>query len=196
MKTLLDRGLTATADLWPPIRLAFGWVHRAAHLLGLEQVRGSAVRGYLAGLLGAMVRHRHRAGSLAGAVAHFVKVTRSYWRGLFHCYDVDDLPRTNNALEQQFGSHRYHERRTTGRKRASPALVLRGAVRLVAAVATRQRTYTAADLAGTDRAAWQQCRQKLEQRQQRRVERCRFRRDPKAYLHRLEELLHQSGMPS
>lgn len=196
MHTLLERGLTATADLWPSLRVAFGWVHRAAHLLGLEQVSGGAVRGYLAGLLGAMARHRQRAGPLADGVAHFRKVTRSYWPGLFHCYDVDDLPRTNNALEQQFGSHRYHERRATGRKRASPALVLRGSVRLVAAVATRQRTYAATDLACTDRAAWQRCRQELEQRRQRRVERGRFRRDPKAYLHRLEELLHQSGMPS
>lgn len=192
----MERGLTATADLWPCIRVAFGWVHRVAHLLGLAEASGSAVRGYLAGLLGAMTRHRPRAGSLADGIDHFCKVTRSYWPGLFHCYDVDDLPRTNNALEQQFGSHRYHERRATGRKRASPALVLRGSVRLVAAVGTRQRTFTAKDLARTDRKAWHQCRQQLEQRRQRRVERCRFRRDPKAYLHRLEELLHQSGMPS
>jgi hypothetical protein len=188
--------LAATADLWPSVRVAFGWVHRVAHLLGLEDASGSAVRGFLAGLLGAMARHRQRAGPLADGVGHFLKVTRSYWPGLFHCYDQDDLPRTNNELEQQFGSHRYHERRTTGRKRASPGLVLRGSVRLVAAVATRQRTYMAADLARVDRAAWQQCRQQLEQRRQRRVQRCRFRRDPQAYLHRLEELLHQSGMPA
>jgi hypothetical protein len=193
---LLERGLTATADLWPPVRVAFGWVHRVAHLLDLEDASRGAVQGYVAGLLGAMARHRQRAGPLADAVDHFVKVTRSYWPGLFWCYDRDDLPRTNNALEQQFGSHRYHERRATGRKRASPGLVLRGSVRLVAAVATRQRAYTAKDLAGTDRAAWQQCRRHLEERRQRRVQRWRFRRDPKAYLHRLEELLHQSGMPS
>jgi hypothetical protein len=68
-----------------------------------------------------------------------VKVTRSYWPGLFHCYAVAELPRTNNALEQFFGRHRYHERRASGRKGASPALVLRGAARLVAATATRQR---------------------------------------------------------
>src|SRR5262249_14942200 len=111
LHTLLERGLTATADLWPSLRVAFGWVHRAAHLLGLKDASGSAVRSYMAGLLGAMARHRQRASPLADGVDHFLKVTRSYWPGLFHCYDVDDLPRTNNALEQQFGSHRYHERR-------------------------------------------------------------------------------------
>ena len=39
----------------------------------------------------------------------FVKVTRSYWPGLFACYESSDLPRTNNDLEHTFGSHRYHE---------------------------------------------------------------------------------------
>ena len=70
-------------------------------------------------------------------LAHFRKVTRSYWPGLFHCYHIADLPRTNNDLEQFFGAHRYHERRTTGRTGASPALVLRGAVQMTARAATQ-----------------------------------------------------------
>src|SRR5918992_794130 len=82
---------------------------------------------------------RPRGGSLAEAVDHFLKVTRSYWPGLFHCYAVADLPRTNNDLEQLFGAHRYHERRSSGRKVASPGLVVRGAVRVPAALATRLR---------------------------------------------------------
>src|SRR3712207_8356057 len=68
---------------------------------------------------------------------HFLKVTVSYWPCRFHCYGVADLPRTNNDLEHLFGSNRYHERRATGRKTASPGTVLRGAVRLIAATATR-----------------------------------------------------------
>ena len=55
------------------------------------------------GLLGAMARNAGRAGGLAGALGHFRKVTRSYWPGLFHGYDVAELPRTNNDLEQLFG---------------------------------------------------------------------------------------------
>ena len=75
-----------------------------------------------------MRRHRASVSELGEAVDHFVKVSRSYWGGLFACYDTAGLPRTNNDLERAFGSHRYHERRATGRKGASPALVLRGAV--------------------------------------------------------------------
>lgn len=181
--------------MWPAIALAFGWVHRAAGILGAEAC-GAVVRRRLGGLLGAMRRQRGRAGSLCGAVGHFLKVSRSYWAGLFACYDVADVPRTNNALEQLFGSQRYHERRASGRKNGSPALVLRGSARLVAAVATRQRAFTAEELAGVDRAAWAKLRQTLEERRQRRTQRRRFRRDPEGYLRRLEDLLTQSGLPA
>ena len=89
---------------------------------------------------------------------HFRKVTRSYWPGLFRCYDVADLPRTNNDLEQFFGSYRYHERRASGRKVAWPGTVVRGSVRLVAAAATRLRPIEGADLVPSDLAAWRELR--------------------------------------
>jgi hypothetical protein len=196
LKGLIDRGLGATAALWPAIVLAFGWVHRAAGILGAGGGGGRAVRQRLGGLLGAMARHRARAGALAGAVGHFLKVSRSYWPGLFACYDTPELPRTNNDLEQAFGSHRYHERRATGRKGASPGLVLRGSARLVAGLATRAGAGTAADLAAADGVRWQQLRAELEQRRQRRVERRRFRRDPDRYLKDLENRLNQSRLPT
>ena len=64
--------------------------------------------------------------SVRAGLKQFLKVTRSYWPGLFRCYDAADLPRTNNDLEHTFGSHRYHERRSSGRRRASPGLVVMG----------------------------------------------------------------------
>ena len=96
--------------------VAFGWVHRAAHILGQVEFGGTAVRNRLSGLLGAMARHRESVGALSSAVDHFVKVSRSYWPGLFGCYDTPGLPRTNNDLERAFGSHRYHERRVERRR--------------------------------------------------------------------------------
>jgi hypothetical protein len=182
--------------MWPGVRVAFGWVHRAAHVLGQEGTSGAQIRRQLSGLLGAMKRHRPKTGTLGGAVDHFVKVSRSYWPGLFACYEVKELPRTNNDLERAFGSHRYHERRASGRRGASPALVLRGSVRLVAGLATRRREVSASDLARAGRFRWQELRQELEERRQRRVERRRFRRDPEAYLKALENRLNQSGLPA
>lgn len=171
-------------------------MHLAAQYLGLETTSGSAIRKKLGGLLGAMRRHRASAGDLKGAVNHFVKVSRSYWPGLFACYGAADLPRTNNDLEQLFGSHRYHERRASGRKGGSPGMVLRGSVRLAAGLATRTREVEAAELAGADREEWKRVRAELEERRERRVERRRFRRDPQEYLKALENKLLQSGLPA
>jgi hypothetical protein len=196
LRGTIRRALEVAGGAFAPILLAFGWVHRAAHLLGQTDQTGVAVRGQLAGLLGAMRRHRDAVGDLGPAVDHFVKASRSYWPGLFHCYDTPDLPRTNNDLEQAFGSHRYHERRATGRKGASPALVLRGSARLVAGLGTRAGAGTAADLAGADREEWKRVRAVLEERRQRRVERRRFRRDPEGYLKALENRLIQSRLPA
>lgn len=193
---MIEHGLKATKAMWPSVRRAFGWVHRAAHMLGLEKTSSSVIRRQLSGLLGAMKVHRDRVGKLRSGVDHFVKVSRSYWPGLFACYDTPELPRTNNDLEQAFGSHRYHERRATGRKGASPALVLRGAAKLVAGLATRTGEVTATDLASADRVAWQRLRSELEVRRERRVERRRFRRDPDEYLKTLENMLIQSRLPS
>ena len=196
LKGLIDAGLAATADFWPPLQIVFGWVHQAAHILGTEDIDARTARRQLGGLLGAMARHRDRVGDLGDAVDHFGKVSRSYWSGLFHCYEVDDLPRTNNALEQFFGSHRYHERRATGRKVASPALVLRGSARIIAAAATRQKQYTAADLNKADYAALKNLRQALEQRRHHRTQRRRFRKNPRAYLRDLEARLSQLRLPT
>ena len=183
--------------MWPPVARMYAWVWRAAHILGEHGPNNAAeARRQLGGLLGAMVRHGVQLGSSAGAAAHFVRVSRSYWAGLFSCYEVADLPRTNNDLEQSFGSHRYHERRASGRKGSSPCLVLRGQARLLAAAATRRRAFGVAELAGADRSRCEELRRQLEARRQRRVQRRRFRRDPKAYLQALEEQLLQSTLPS
>lgn len=98
---------------------------------------------------------------LSEMIAIFLKVTESYFPGLFHCYDVVDLPRTNNDLEHVFGSTRYHERRATGRKQASPGLVVRGSVRLVATIATQQYHFNGSDLAPRNLAEWRILRNKL-----------------------------------
>ena len=196
LKTILRRGLDATAALWPDVRVAYGWVHRAAHVLNNDDQDGAAVvKRRLQGLLGAMTRHHAKAGALTSAVDHFLKVSQSYWPGLFHCYSIPDLPRTNNDLEQFFGAHRCHERRTTGRKGATPGLVLRGAVRLVAWAATRLRPFASEELVPETVSAWQELRHALETRRHQRTQRRRFRRDPAAYLATLEADLLKLILP-
>jgi hypothetical protein len=196
LQALLARGLTATAPLWPAIRIAYGWVHQAAHLL--TNAAGHdifALRRAYRGLLAEMGRDRATVGALAPAIEHFRTVTQSYWPGLFACYQIPDLPRTNNDLEHFFGSARHHERRVTGRKVATPTLVVRGSVRLVAAVATRLKPPSSTQLRPVNLPAWRQLRADLDYRAEARRAQLRFRRDPAAYLAQIEATLLQPSLP-
>jgi hypothetical protein len=194
---MIARALERTAALWPDVEYAYRFVHAVAHRLGTPQEDSATmVRRRVNGLLGAMQRHRAQAGALAGAIDHFLKVTRSYRPSLFHTDAVPDLPRTNNELEQLFGSQRSHERRATGRKTAAPSAVLRGSVRLIAATATRVQAPTARDLGAANREHWRSLRQRLERGRRARTLRTRFRHDPAAYLAALEQQAGQLTLPS
>jgi hypothetical protein len=178
------------------VRRAFGWVRRLAAVLANKKgLKAAAVRRRYSGLIASLARPRGSLGTLAEAFDHFRKVTKSYWPGLFRCDDVAGLPRTNNDLEQFFGSYRYHERRCSGRKVACPGTVVRGSVRVVAAAATRLRPVAAADLVPSDLKRWRDLRGSLERRQAVRTLGRRFRRDPVAYLQSLEDSLINQTLP-
>ena len=192
---MIVAGLEHTRDLWPDVRRAYGWVHQAAHLL----THGAghdvfALRRAYRGLLAEMAHGRTTVGPLAPAIDHFRTVTRSYWPGLFHCYQLAALPRTNNALEHFFGSARHHERRVSSRKAATPTLVIRGAVPLVAAVATRLQP-TPAQFHPAQPRGWWKRRTDLEPRPEARRAPLRFRRTPTAYLAQVEATFLQAGLP-
>ena len=197
MLRLLRHGLEATAPLWPPVQTAYALVHHAAHLLANHNgLDATALRqAYQEQVLTPLRTHEGQWGPLASAATHFAKVTASYWPGLFCCYDVPELPRTNNDLEQYFGAARHAERRATGRKGASPALVVRGAVRVVALMATRQHPLSAAELRPRDVAAWKALRRQVEARHHTRRAQARFRRDPATYLTTLEAQLLKPALP-
>lgn len=172
-------------------------MHQAAHLLANADLRDvDTLKREYQQLLGTMAQQQNLLGALVPAVAHFQKVTASYWDGLFVCYQVNDLPPTNNDLEQFFGTARHVERRVTGHKRASPTLVVRGSVRVVAAGASRIVSVSAAELRPSDITAWRTLRQTLNYRHEGRRCQLRFRRDPQTYLASLEQRLFRSVLPT
>jgi hypothetical protein len=65
------------------VRAAYHWVKRVAAILAnTKELNGNGVKRHLRALLGAMARAHHRsAPPLAAMLAHFRKVTRSYWPG-------------------------------------------------------------------------------------------------------------------
>jgi len=198
LRQLLRRGLEETAALWPPVRSAYRWVKQVAHLLKNQAGRPAGdVRRRLRHILSDIRRAAVQTDveELRRQLRHFVKVTQSYRPGLFHCYQSQDLPRTNNDLEHLFGSHRYHERRASGRKGASPALVVMGSVRLVAGLATRLRPEEGLQLPTGYVGRWRQTRMALAQRREARRQQRRFRRAPEVYLQQLEHLARKLSLP-
>jgi len=197
MRTFLARGLAHTASLWGDVEQGYAWVHRAAHLLTNEDKQTAAqVRQLYVHLLEEMECAPRSSELLTTMLGTFQKVTASYWPGLFHCYDQLGLPRTNNALEQYFGSARYHERRTTGRKQASPGVVVRGSVRVVASVASRLHPFSGADLYPDDLPRWRTLRSELNRHHEARRLQHRFRKSPERYLTALEEKLIKERLPT
>ena len=199
LQEVLRRGLEQTAALFPPVREAYKWVKRVARILkNQEQLSAPKLRRRLVQLL---ARMRQAAAttdepSVAKGLRHFLRVTKSYWPGLFGCYTSSDLPRTNNDLEHAFGSHRYHERRASGRRRASPGLVVMGSARVISSLATRLRPEEGLVLQPGYVPRWQELRAGLEARRESRRKQRRFRHDPASYLRRLEQQCLQLLLPT
>ncbi len=194
---LLTKGVAATEPLWSDVQAGYGWVHRAAHILAnADHLSSEEVQRQYEELLAKMRDSFALTAPLQQMITIFLKVTVSYQPGLFHCYDLEDLPRTNNDLEHVFGSTRYHERRAMGRKQASPSLVVRGSVRIIATVASQNSHFTGSDLAPRDLAQWRTLRKQVTYRHEARRDQYRFRKDPERYLLALEEQLSQKKMRS
>jgi len=198
LRPLLRRGLEEAADLFPAVRESDKWVKRAARILKNEEgLSAKQVRRRLVQLLSRMRKAAATTGepSVRAGLKQFLKVTRSYWPGLFRCYESPDLPRTNNDLEHTFGSHRYHERRASGRRRGSPSLVVMGSVRVISGLATRLRPDEGLVLRPGYVERWQESRADLERRREARRQQRRFRQDPAAYLAQLERQCLQLTLP-
>src|SRR5947209_9798837 len=96
LRRLLHRGLEQTASLWPPVRATYRWVKRVARLLENKPKRPARqVRRGMSALLSKIrqAADQTKDPAVAERLRWFVKVTRSYWSGLFHCYESSDIPR-------------------------------------------------------------------------------------------------------
>jgi hypothetical protein len=196
LQTLLTNALTTTQALWPALQIAWQWVHQAADILENHgHLDGDGVSHQLQALLNTMQDHQDQVAALGNVVERFSKVTANYAPGLFYTYDVADVPRTNNDLEQCFGSIRWHERRTTGHKQAVPGLVVRGPVRVLAAAATHYQCFCVQALQLRDPQAWYDLRDHLAYREENRRMQFRFRKDPSAFLATLEDMLIKPSLP-
>jgi hypothetical protein len=190
LQHLLTKGLKATATLWAPLESAYDFVHRATQILANnEQDPGMLVRERYMALITQMQERSSDLGPLQEAVEHFSHITNNFAPGLFYCYDVPGLPRTNNELEHCFGVARVHERRATGRRGAIAGVVVRGSVRVITAVVSKNQSFSPDELRPSDYQQWRALRTQLQQREETRRLQFRFRKDSTAYLATLEAQL-------
>jgi len=193
LQHLLNKALETTGTDWHTLELVYGWVQRLADVLAEVDVRPEELQLRFMLVLMYMQEHMSQLDPIwQKAIAHFLKVTHSYAPHLFFCYQIPDVPRTNNDLEQSFGAVRRSERRATGRRGAVPGLVVHGAVRVQAALATRVKTFTAQDLVPYDLQTWHNVRAEIASHQVKRCKQFRFRKDPATYLAEVERQLLSS----
>lgn len=115
----LHTALRSAQATYSILREAADWLEHIATLLDPEYNPGRSgeqVRLDLFAYLAKVQSARFRDPLLRNAFRSILKTTRSYAPGLFHCYDVPNLPRTNNDRENDFRTLGRRLLRTTGQK--------------------------------------------------------------------------------
>ena len=111
----LQSALAPFAQTYQAFQQGAAWLRDIADILeptATQAMRGAQVAGQLRDYLDTVLRWPDVTPTCDAFGRHLDKVSRSYWPGLFHCYDVPGLPRTNNELESRF--------RDTGRRLLGP----------------------------------------------------------------------------
>ena len=115
----LQAALFPLAQTYEDFQQGAAWLRDIAYILeptALQAVRGAQVAEQLRDYLDTVLRWPDVTPPLYAFGRHLDKVSQSYWPGLFHCYDMPGLPRTNNELESHFRDTGRRLLRTTGQK--------------------------------------------------------------------------------
>ena len=115
----LKAALAPLAQQYEELQHGAVWWRDIADILappGDPDRRSAQVAGYLRGYLNTMPDHGEVSPLLHDFRRHLRTVSQSYWPGLFHCYDVPGLYRTNHELESHFRDTQRRLLRTTGQK--------------------------------------------------------------------------------
>ena len=145
----LDQALTMFKADYLDLSQGADWLHRISDLLDPhaqpEPARtGAQVHQDLLTYLDDIRRQSQDNEVLAEFARQIVKTTHNYQPGLFHTYDIPDLPRTNNDRESEFRALNQQLVRTTGQKGGTRRLIQRsGAWELIPRPASLTETIEA-----------------------------------------------------
>jgi hypothetical protein len=115
----LQSALLPFARTGQDLQQGAAWLRDIAYILepvSPQTRNGEQVAGQLRGYLDVIQCQNEVSPALYDFGLHLDKVSRSYWPGLFHCYEVPGLPRTNNEIESHFRDTGRQMLRITGQK--------------------------------------------------------------------------------
>jgi len=124
----LEQALSDVKGTYLEVRQAADWLHAISRILDPEQNpkrTGDTVRQELGDYVEHLVNHTRDHPRLAEFATQIRKTTGNYAQGLFYTYDIEDLPRSNNARESEFRDMTRQLLRRTGQKGATRRLILR-----------------------------------------------------------------------
>jgi hypothetical protein len=108
LSTGLQSALSQHSALYQELQQGASWLQDIAHILEPSSnhpsngERGEQVAQHLRTYLDGLLSQPSISPQLDALRLHLDKVSGNYWPGLFHCYDLQGLPRTNNGLESHF----------------------------------------------------------------------------------------------
>jgi hypothetical protein len=114
----LETALSPFAIQYQALQQKAAWIHDIDQILASseqhELATGAPVAQTLRSYLNHLLQLPNLSPDLDAFRHHLDKVSSSYWPGLFHCYDIEGLPRTNNAMESHFRDTKRRLFRTNG----------------------------------------------------------------------------------
>ena len=119
--------LEIVSDDYNSLRQGGDWLYGISTILDNEvdpPLSGQQVKEKLFAYLSKMMEEA-KSPTCVRFVEKMQKTTRSYEKGLFHTYDIEGLPRTNNILESGFRDYKRGLLRTTGQVGATRRLIAR-----------------------------------------------------------------------
>jgi hypothetical protein len=144
----------------------------------------STVRAQLDAYLEQLCQRTDLCAPLLAFRKHLLALTKRYAPGLFHCYDIPGLPRTDNDLESLFGRVRRQSLLTSGPHHARQRLHEEGAWLLFDVVSNEQKQVQRLQCVSLE--DWRDERQRLREHKATFTDDRRFRRQPSKYLAELE----------
>ena len=115
----LQAALSPFAETYQTLHQGAAWLQDIAYILepvATYPCKAEDVARQLRDYLDTVQRQPQITPTLEAFGRHLDLVSRNYWPGLFHCYNVPGLPRTNNELESHFRETRRRLLRTTGQQ--------------------------------------------------------------------------------